>query len=371
MDFNLSFIQTQLQDSARRMLEDKLSPELIRKSEDAPSGFPESIWNEGVQLGWPGIALPEEFWRRWAVNLLDMCVLAEEIGRGGATLPLVASSGIAATMLLRFAHKREHRDRYLNEIAAGKIIVPALIDVEGRNEWEKKLRLPINSDGQLSGKKILVPFAGAADTLLVTAVTDDGGTAIVAVNTKADGVAITRHHTAIGVPLFSVEFKDVLLSDENILCQGADAEAALHAGLQIGSLLATAEAIGLAEALIAMATEYVSVREAFGQPIGAFQAVAHPCADMRINTDVIRLLVHEAAWLLDGGRDAAEEIASTKALSNEEFARLANDAFRVHGAIAYSKEYDLQLFYRRLQGLCQTLGETQDSFERAAVVAGI
>lgn len=371
MDFNHSFIQGQLQDSARRMLEDRLSPELIRQAEDSGDGYPHAVWEEGVQLGWPGISLSEE-WGGGGCSLLDMTVLAEEIGRGGATLPFVVSSGVAATTLQR-SPQSERRDQSLAAIANGKIMCPALIDEHGRNEWDAiRLQLTAQEDGYLlSGKKILVPFASAADELLVTAVLPDGAAVLLVVNPEISGVSMTRHHTMIGVPLFAVEFSDTPISTESIIHRGTEAVEALRVGLQVGSLLATAEAIGLSETLIKMATEYVTVREAFGQPIGAFQAVAHPCADMHIHTTTTRLLVQEAAWMLDGGQDATEEIASTKALANENFARLANDAFRVHGAIGYSKEYDLQLFIRRLQGFCQTLGETQDSLERAAVAAGI
>ncbi len=365
MDFGLSFVQAQLQESARRMLDDRLSTQQIREAEESADGFPRSIWDEGIQLGLPGMSLPEEF-GGGGCSLLDMCVLVEEIGRGGATLPLVVSSGLAAAML-EHSPQSERRDRLLSEIAAGKVICPALIDEQGRNEWDA-VRLPMNAAGQLGGKKILVPFASVADALLVTAVTPDGDTAIVAVDPNSEGVSIRSHHAKVGVPLFAVDFSDVVAAE---IHRGEGARAALDAGLQTGSLLATAEAVGLSEALIKMSAEYVTVREAFGRPIGAFQAVAHPCADMRINTDTVRLLVHEAAWLIDTGQDASEEVASTKALANEFFERLANDAFRVHGAIGYSNEYDLQLFTRRLQWFCQTLGETQQSLERAAVAVGM
>lgn len=348
------------------MLEDRLSTEQIRAAEETADGFPRSIWEEGIQLGWPGMSLPEAV-GGGGCSLLDMCVLVEEIGRGGATLPLVVSSGVAAA-LLEHSPQSEHRDRLLSEIAAGKVICPALIDERGRNEWDA-VRLPINAEGRLSGKKILVSFASAADALLVTAVTPEGDTAIVAVDPNSEGVSITRHHAKVGVPLFAIEFDDAPAAAE--IHRGEGARAALDAGLQTGSLLATAEAVGLSEALIKMSAEYVTVREAFGRPIGAFQAVAHPCADMRINTDTVRLLVHEAAWLMSNGQEASEEVASTKALANEFFERLANDAFRVHGAIGYSNEYDLQLFTRRLQWFCRTLGETQQSLERAAVAAGM
>ena len=85
-----------------------------------------------------------------------------------------------------------------------------------------------------------------------------------------------------------------------------------------------------------MTAKYVTERKAFGQPIGAFQAVAHPIADMKGSTDAVRILVYEAAWLVDNGREAGEEIASTKALANEFFERTGNDAFRFHGANGYS-----------------------------------
>ena len=368
MDFGLSFVQTQLRESTRRMLEERLSTQLIREAEESEDGFPRAIWDEGKQLGWPGISLPEEF-GGGGCSLLDMCVLVEEIGRGGATLPLVVSGGVSAT-ILKCSRQGVHRDRYLSEIAAGKIISPALIDAQGRNEWDE-VRLPIGPEGQLTGKKILVPFASVADELLVTAVTPGGDTTLVVVDPTSEGVSITRHRAKVGVPMSSVEFSDVQIPDERVIHQGEDALSALHTGLQTGSLLATAEAVGLCEALIKMSAEYVTLREAFGQPIGAFQAVAHPCADMRISTDTVRLLSHEAAWLSDNDRNASEEIASTKALANEFFQRIANDAFRVHGAIGFSNEYDLQLFLRRLQGFCQTLGETQESLERAALALGI
>ena len=368
MDFGLSFVQQQLQESTRRMLEDRLSTNQIREAEESAEGFPRPIWEEGVQLGWPGMSLPEAF-GGGGCSLLDMCVLVEEMGRGGATLPLVVSSGVAATMLER-SPQSECRDRVLSDIAVGKIICPALIDEQGRNEWDA-VRLPINAEGQLLGKKILVPFASVADELLVTAATPDGETAIIVVDPNSEGVSITRHHTNVGVPLFAVDFGGIRVPAEKVIHRGEGARAALDSGLQAGSLLATAEAVGLSEALIKMSAEYVTVRKAFGRPIGAFQAVAHPCADMRINTDTVRLLVYEAAWLIGTGQDASEEVASTKALANEFFERLANDAFRVHGAIGYSNEYDLQLYTRRLQGFCRTLGETQESLERAAVAMGM
>ena len=368
MDFELSFVQSQLQESARRMLEDRLSTQQIREAEASSDGFPRGVWEEGVQLGWPAVSLPEEL-GGGGCGLLDLCVLLEEIGKGGATLPFVVSSGVSAT-LLQQSPDGPSRERWLAAIADGKIVGAAFVDEQGRNEWDP-IAMRTNDDGLLHGKKVLVPFGSVADALLVTALDVDGNPVIIAVEHHADGVSIQRHDSNVGVPLSSVQFHGYRVLDECVIARGGDAVAALDAARKVGSLLSTAEALGWCETLIGMSSEYVTVRQAFGQSIGAFQAVAHPCADMRIHADTIRLLVHEAAWLMDNGSDASEEVASTKALANELFERLANDAFRVHGAIAYSNEYDLQLFTRRVQGFCHTWGETQDSLERAVQAIGI
>ena len=371
MDFRLSPAQQQLQERARRLLGDQFSTALVREAEASAEGFPRALWDAGVRLGWPGIPLEEKFGGGGG-GLLDMCVLLEEAGRAGATLPLVVSSGAAAAMLQRSPHGAQ-RDRLLQAIASGAIVSPALIDEQGRNEWDavRLPLLPVGDDYRLSGKKVLVPFASVANELLVTAATTNGDTAIVAVDPTSQGVSMTRHHSKIGVPLSSVAFDDVLVPPERLIHEGEGAGAAQHVGLQTGSLLATAEAVGMCEALTTMTAKYVTEREAFGRPIGTFQAVAHPCADMRISADSVRILVQQAAWLVDNGQSADEEIPATKALANELFERVANDAFRLHGALGFSNECDVQLFMRRLQGFFGSFGETQESFERAARALGI
>jgi len=371
MDFLLTDHQIDLQSTACGAVLGAYTTQNIRDAEKSADGFPREIWDEGVRLGWSGLSTPEAFGGDGG-DLLDLCALLEEVGRSGATLPLVASAGVSATMLKQ-APSSPHRDRCLSEIAAGKIIAPALIDENGRNEWDA-VQLPLRSQGTshiLSGTKVFVPFGSNADELLVTAVNADRETAILVVNSAAEGVSITRHHSEVGVPLSWVEFRDVEVPEERIIHQGEGAVAAIRAALRVGALLATAEAVGTCDAIKKIATEYVTERKAFGRSIGTFQAVAHPCADMHISIETIRVLTQEAAWLLDTGKDAVEEIESTKALANELFERAANDAFCMHGAEGYAEACDLQLFMRRIRGFCQTMGETQECLERAAQAVGI
>lgn len=371
MDFLLSERQIELQNMAQNEVLANFTSQHIRETECSTECFSRDIWHEGIKRGWPGIAVPEEFGGSGG-GLLDMCALLEEIGRSGALLPLVASAGISAKILLS-APQSAQRDRCISEIAAGKIFAPALIDEAGRNEWDT-VQLPIKEDGEnflISGRKILVPYAAIADELIVTAITKDKETVLLVVDPAIDGISITPHQSEVGTPLSMVNFSNAHVPRDRVIHSGDNSITAIHAGLRTGALLATAEAIGHCEAIKTISTKFVSQRHAFGQPIGAFQAVAHPCADMHINIETIRILTQQAAWLVDTGRGAAEEIESTKALANELFERLANDAFCMHGAHGYAEECDLQIFMRRIRGFCQTLGETHESLERAAQAVGM
>ena len=371
MDFLLTDHQADLQKTARGAVLAAYSTQNIRETETSAEGFPADVWEEGVKLGWSGVTIPEEFGGDGG-DLLDLCALLEEIGRSGATLPLVASAGVCGEILKQLPAS-PHRDRCLSAIASGKIIAPTLIDENGRNEWDQ-VQLPLRSDGadyKLSGTKMFVPFGANAKELLVTAVADNGDTVILIVDARAEGVSVTRHHSEVGVPLSWIAFKDVEVSADRILQRGKDAVSALRSALRTGALLATAEAVGTCEAIKKIASEYVINRQAFGRAIGSFQAVAHPCADMHISIETIRVLTQESAWRLDTGKDAVEEIESTKALANELFERVANDAFCMHGAEGYAEACDLQLFMRRVRGFCQTLGETQECLERAAQAIGV
>lgn len=371
MDFLLTEKQVELQETARGDILKSYSSENIRDTEGSSEGFPRNVWDDGVKLGWAGLIVPQEYGGS-GDGLLDLCAVLEEIGRSGASLPLVTSAGVAAT-ILKNSPASPHRDRCLSDIASGKIFAPALIDEHGRNEWDK-VQLPLQAAGvdyKLSGKKAFVPFASNADELVVTAVMENGDSVILVVDPATPGVSIQRHLSEVGVPMSWVDFDDVQIPAERIIHKGEDAVSAIHMGVRTGALLSTAEAVGLCDTIKRITAEYVSARHAFGRPIGTFQAVAHPCADMHIRTETIRMLTQEAAWLVDTGQDAVEEIESTKALANELFERVANDAFCMHGAQGYAEECDIQLFMRRIRGFSVTMGETQESFERAAQAIGI
>ena len=372
MQFHLNETQRLLQDGVRRFLAAEFDSGKSRAIEASDDGFSRAVWSKLNELGWSSVAVPEAA-GGGGLGVLELCVLAEEMGRAAASTPLLVSSGMATTCLKSLpAHPLA--TQLLKTLAeTDDVITSALIDESGRDERTKpKLQLRADDNGsRLSGAKHLVPYASVAKVLLVSTSTQDGETAIVAIDRESPGITMRRNQTLGADPLFEVRFEDVAVANDRVLARGAAAASALDASLGVATVIAMAEAVGYCEGIIGVAVEHAKVREQFGQPIGAFQAVSHPLADMRIQTDAFRLLTLEAAWLLDQGRPAELEIASAKVLANDAVEKITVDGHRVHGAIGYSREHDVQLYTRRARAFSVTWGDTEREIERAAVALGL
>lgn len=372
MQFNLNEMQTMIQDGARRLLDETFDSDAKRDAEASEHGFSTAIWSQMSELGWAGAALPEAV-GGGGLGMLDLCIIAEEFGRAAVCVPLAVSSGFSANMLQN-AEQTDFATGLLGQLATGEAIVtPALIDEGARDERSTpKARIESNgADGVLSGSKIMVPYASAAQLLLVSAIDDNAELVIVAIDGDADGVSHERHVTTGAHPLFNVKLDQVAVSVERILARGETAQKILDRSLDVASILSTAEAVGNCEGMLLLSAEYATNREQFGTRIGSFQAVSHPLADMRIQIDAIRLLVYETAWMFDEGKDVVLEVSETKALANEAVVKMLHSGHTVHGAIGYTMEYDLQLFTRRARAYCLTFGDTQSQTERAAVALGL
>ena len=372
MQLNLNEVQEMIQDNARRFFATELDPEKIRAIEASADGHSREHWARIAELGWNSLSLPESA-GGGGLGVLELCILAEEAGRAAASTPLLISSGLAARCL-QSVPSSDVATELLNRLATSDCVISAaLLESGARDERAIPSMELQESSGSvsLSGSKLLVPYASVADVLLVSARGSQGEPAIVAVDTSIGGLEFNRHSTLGGDPLFQVMFSDVVVPEHCVLARGKDTVEALDSALETATLLSLAEAVGNCEGILQLTTEYAKIRKQFGQAIGSFQAVSHPIADMRIEIDALHLLTLEAAWLLDQGEPASMEIASTKVLANEAVARLALDGHRLHGAIGYSNEYDLQLYTRRAKAFSVAWGVTDSQVERAARALGI
>lgn len=372
MQFTLNETQQLIQDGARRFFQESLDSSKVMDAENSEHGFPKELWTQMTQLGWTGVGIPESFGGGGCGNV-DICILAEELGRAAASLPLAETAGFAATVL-QAVEPTPLVKSLLSDIAASdKIITPALTEPDGRDERSKpKCQiLESSAGGKVTGTKVMVPYASSAETALVSLISQTGTLVLAAIDLEAPGITISRQKGIGCTPLFQVTFENIEISVDKVLARGEDAEQIISAGLDAATMIGVAEVVGNCEAMIEISADYTKTREQFGKKIGSFQAVAHPIANMRINTDACRLLNLESAWKFDQGGDASLEISETKVFANEVVVDMLHAAHAVHGAIGYTMEYDLQLFTRRARAFCLSYGDSDRQTERAAVAMGL
>ena len=365
MDLTLDDDQLLLAESARQLFERSYTTAAAREAEAQPDGFSADLWRQAVELGWPGIALPEVCGGA-GYGALELAVLAEELGRGAATLPLLSS--YAAALPILWAGPASVRDRWLGALAAGDAIA-ALAVTDPRGE---QLQVTAAAGGwQLSGTKIAVPFGGVADVFVVRVDLDDGAPSLVAVAGDAPGVGRARHATFAPEPFASVTLTDVAVATDDVV---GDAPV-LERALAHQTVVDTAYAVGLAGGALALAVDHATNREQFGRPIGVNQAVSHQCVDMRVEIDAMRVLTQQAAWRLDrhdtNPAGAARAVALANAYARDVLPGIFARAHQVHGAIGFTMEYDLQLYTRRAKAYELTGGGAAHHLEAVARTIGL
>jgi alkylation response protein AidB-like acyl-CoA dehydrogenase len=304
-----------------------------------------------AELGWPGLALPEE-WGGQGLGIVDLAVLFEEMGYAVAPSPLLSTTYVGLALAL--CGSEDQRERHLRPLASGeKRGAPAIWDA-GTTVTPGAFTMDAAADGDdvvLDGEKILVPDADAADFLLVA--TDHGKRHIV--DRGADGVTITAEPSIdLTRRLYSVRFDGVRVAAADTLpAEGHEYQAVF---LRVCVAL-SAESTGVAQRTMEMAVEYAKDRQQFGRPIGAYQAVSHRCAQMLLETENARSAVYGAAWAAESEPESLPLAASmAKAYSAEAGWRVPDASIQVHGGIGFTWEHDLHFFLKRGRANAAMLG---------------
>lgn len=361
MDLILSDEQQMLTDAARAFVERSCPPARVRQIALDPVGLDRDLWQAMGSLGWIGLPIAESHGGA-GVGLVEFAVLCEALGRGPVPSPLIVSATLAA-LPIAWAGSDDQRACWLPALASGDAIgTLAVIEPGGRDEWDKPR---IVGGPTLHGTKILVPWAGAADVVLV--ITADG---IHLVEPHSGGTTSTRHDDLGAEPLFAVDLLDA--PAEPLGSAGRDDHVAiLRRALDYAAVAQLAYATGAAERTLEITLQHARDRHQFGRPIGAFQAVAHRCVDMRTDLDACRYLAYQAAWALEQGGPADLEVAAAKAYGNDALRRIFMHAHQVHGAIGFSTEHDLHIFTRRGKTFELTFGTTTRHLDRVATAMGL
>ncbi len=363
MYFDLTDEQQAIKSTARDFLAARFKSERVREIAASDDGFDPEGWAEMAGLGWPGLALPEE-WGGQGLGIVDLAVLFEEMGYALAPSPLLSNT--IAGLALSLCGSDDLRERWLRPLATGEVRgTPALWDA-GSPVTPGGFTMEAKADGDgvvLDGEKTLVLDAASADFFLVA--TSDGRRHLV--ERDAAGVSVTAEPSIDPTRRFSsVRFEGVRVAAVDILPgEEADYYPVFH---RVCVALA-AESTGIAQRSMEMAVEYAKDRQQFGRQIGAYQAVSHRCAQMLLETENARSAVYGAAWAADAEPESLPLAASmAKAYASDAGWRVPNASIQVHGGIGFTWEHDLHFFLKRGRSNAAIFGDAKWHRERVADV---
>src|SRR5919197_2747384 len=337
MDFGLSEEQREIQALAREVAKEKIEPHA--GDWDREYRFPRELFPELAELGLMGVCIPEEQGGAGADFLSYMLVL-EELSRADAGVGVTVAVHTSACTLPLLAHGSP----YVPALASGEEIGAFALTESGSGSDASAMRTRA-VDGRLTGAKQWITNGSYASTFLVFAREDERISAFV-VRAGADGFAVTREEEKMG--LNSSSTADLAFEDtpaERLGEPGQGMRIALST-LDTGRIGIAAQAVGIAQAALDMATAYAKERSAFGGPIARFQAIQHKLADMQTEIEAARALVWRAARLKDAGRPHTVEGAQAKLFASRVARHWTGEAIQVLGGYGYTKEFPVERYYR-------------------------
>jgi alkylation response protein AidB-like acyl-CoA dehydrogenase len=350
MDISLDQDQQMLHDTAVSFAASAMTPARIRELEETDQGYDASVWRQIAEMGWAGALFPEQYGGAEA-SAVEMALVVEALGQGAIPSPLF-STVIEAGMLLLEAGTEPQRKTWLPRIAAGDaILTTAIMEASGGLKPDE-IRTRITPSGNrftITGTKLFVRDAATAESIIVAGRTgeDAADLTLLMVPRNAPGLRLQKMRAAGGESLWEARLDNVTADADAIV--GDTGSAWIHiARLQMrGAAFKSAELVGIGQASLDLTVSYAKTREQFGGPIGRFQGVHHHCAEVYRDIQVSRLLAWQAAAALGKGLAGSREVSMAKAKCSDVMPAATRIAHQIHGAVAYYRDYPLELYYHR------------------------
>jgi alkylation response protein AidB-like acyl-CoA dehydrogenase len=309
-----------------------------------------------------GIALPEAQ-GGGGYGFLEIALVLEQIGRTVAPVPYYASS-VASLAIARFGTDAQ-KDALLPDVASGSSIITVALTEAGTDPLDPVTTAAPDGDGWvLDGVKDCVPSGPLADRVLVPARTADGTVIVAIVDLGAPGVTRERQDTTNQHAEERVTLKGAKVTAGDVLGSADTGTEVLAWIVERATAALCAIAIGICAEAVRMTAEYTKTREQFDRPIATFQAVGQRAADAYIDTEAVRLTAWQAAWRLDTGLPAAEQVAIAKFWASEGAQRVVHAAHHLHGGMGVDRDYPLYRYFLLAKQLELSLGSATPSLVR-------
>jgi alkylation response protein AidB-like acyl-CoA dehydrogenase len=366
MDIKLNEDQQEIARQARRFFENECPMDYVREMFEDDRGFTDAVWGKMVEMGWTAMLLPEAY-GGLEMDLMDLCVVFEEMGRAVIPGPLF-STVLLAGETVKEAGSDAQKEKYLSGIAAGELRGTLALSEPDSGADPDYVQMEVKEAGDgfvLDGTKLFVADAHTADFLIVAGRTKAGSTAaqgltLFLVDPALEGVSISLLPTMDATrKLCAVEFKKVQVGQQDVLGERDQGWTYLTKVLRRAQVGLCAENVGGAQRCMEMATEYAKERIQFDQPIGAFQAVKHRCAQMFLEVESSRSLLYWAAWCQaqEDAKEAALAASAAKAYCSENFKNVACAAIQILAGTGFTWEHDLHFFLKRAKANEVSLGD--------------
>ncbi len=372
MDFGLSEEQEMLKTSARDFLQKECPKQLVRQLDESDEGYSRELWRKMAELGWMGLPFPEKYGGGGG-SFLDLVVLLEAMGYNVVPGPFFSTVVLGGMTLLAAGNEGQKKE-LLSEVASGKLIL-ALALTEPNVKYDDAASVKTTAtarDGKyvINGTKLFVHDANVADYILCVAKTKatgkpENGATIFLVDSKTPGIKCTLLKTLARDKQCEVVFENVDVPKENIVGGLNRGWQIIQDVLQQAVVAKCAEMVGGAQAALEMAVAYAKERVQFNRPIGSFQAIQHYCANMVSDVDGSRFVTYKAAWKVSEGLPATMDVAIAKAWTGAAYSRVTLLAHQIFGAVGFTMDHDLHLYYRRAKAGEIIFGD--GAFQRAIV----
>lgn len=377
MDLDFNQEQRILRRSAQDFMKKECPPALLRELKDDAKGYPPKMWAQMADLGWMGVMIPEEYGGIGG-SFLDLCILLEAMGEACCPGPYFSTVVLGALAIMS-AGTEEQKEIFLPKIADGNAVFALAVTEPGLCYDTAKILMSARFEKDeyvLDGTKLFAGNAHVADYILCAARTEapaasEAGLTLFLIDAASQGITCTPLNTLAYDRQCEVKFDRVRVPKSNVLGKVGRAEDILASLLVKAAVAKCAELVGCIQAAFDMTVAYAKDRKQFGKPIGCFQAVQHHCANMVVDVDGSRFLTYQAAWKIAQGISARKEAAMAKSWTSDASRRVTSLAHQIHGAISFTEEYDVHLFYRRAKAGEVAFGDSEYHLEKVARELGL
>ena len=354
MQFELTEDQKMIQKMVRDYAENEIAPHVDEW--EANHYFSRDNFKQLAALGMAGIYAPEEYGGS-GLGSLEGAIIIEQLGRVMRGMNYLAVHNMVVKDIVAYGNKSQI-ERFAIPLIKGEKMGSICITEPGAGSDVGAMTSYAKPEGDhyvLNGSKVFITGAGESDFYLILCKTDKTvsnslkGMSLFVIQKGDPGFTISPPENKMGlasVPVCQIFFEDVKIPKENLI--GEENKGFYHfaEGINVGRINVAAEAVGGAQASLEASLNYARERKTFGQPIIEYGAIQSKIATMAINIEAARLLVYQAAWLVDKGVRAVKQCSIAKKFATDISFQAAAEAIQIHGGYGYLRDYKVERYLR-------------------------